>query len=409
MSTYSFEMGLSLTFTLLDELKQAAPQVLEKAMHNIYAAMIKLKTGLLSPDDYKFYAREQILNRHRDYLVNIIKDENASQVSKDLAIRLVIIIGNLRSSGEDYLVAYNLIKMMNLTINLDSELSLNKYFQSEESQEGSKETFKIDNKGSREVELMTGIGTDPTKYNQTLFTFDEKYAFVYNSYAGLFKYGLKNTPTTKAGLNYASNTSNNYNLKCILCLKNKLYVRNHDDTDKPFAMYDIRSLEEKDEEEFGKKLVKCSRKEDQPWNEKILERTNLNTLEEMTQRNELDFYRRMVRTPLFSDGDSLFVISIYITNPSQGSSESECEVEIYDPETWACIGYKRLIMEPEEQKEWTNEQSTKIAEQTDHIKQYLDADHLHEHVFATNGEQLAVNIQEKMYFFDLKTGKRLAE
>ena len=192
-------------------------------------------------------------------------------------------------------------------------------------------------------------------------------------------------------------------------MKNKLYVRNYDETDRPFAIYDIRSLEIKDDEDFAKKLVKCARKEDQPWNDKVLERTNLNTLDEIIQRNELESYRRLVKTPLFSDGESLYVVSIYRINPNQGSTENECEVEIYDPETWACTGSIRLIMDPEEQKDWTNEQATKINEQTDHVKQYLDTDHLHEHVFATNGQQLVVNIQEKLYFFDLKTGRRSAE
>lgn len=152
---YGFEMGLSLTFTLLDELSEAAPEILEKALKKIYSTITQLKSGLLEASDYKFYAREEILNRHRDYLTKLARSEKSSQAVKELAIRLVVVIGNLRSSGEDYLVAYNLISEGSLKINLDAELSLNPHFHgslaSTDQQDG--EAFKFNSKDSQEIEV----------------------------------------------------------------------------------------------------------------------------------------------------------------------------------------------------------------------------------------------------------------
>jgi hypothetical protein len=401
-------MGLSLTFTLLDELKTAAPQVLENALRNIYTAMTKLKTGLLNPSDYKFYSREQILNRHREYLVNLLKDADVSQTAKDYAIKLIVIIGNLRSSGEDYLVAYNLIRDLKLTVNLDSEFSLNEYFlhTSEDSKDQS--GFKIDNKGSKEVDLLNGLGSDPSKYNTNMWTFDERQIYMYSMYNGLYRYGLVNTPTSKAGLQYANAPGSYYQIRNPLFLNGKLYVKDDNETDVPFYLYDSRTLEKKESEEFKALLIKTKRKEDHPWNHRILERSEGSKLAEAIQRNEAETYRFLGKTPLFTDGTLIYVMSSHLMNPTEQNHnhEYEWEVEGYDPETLQCSFYKRLILEPEEDKEWTTAQAAKSIEETDYIKQKFGPEEINKHTFATNGKQLAVAIDTTMFFFDLETGRR---
>jgi len=165
-----------MTFTILDELRSIAPAILEKAMKSIYNVLTQIKTGLFKTDDYKFYAREEILTRHREYLVQIYNDKDTPLSVKDLSVRLIILIGNLRSSGEDYLVAYNIIKENGLKMNLDSELSLNTYLQEalSNNQAHEQSMFKVNEKNSSEVTILTGMDYDIVKSNATHFAFDKE-------------------------------------------------------------------------------------------------------------------------------------------------------------------------------------------------------------------------------------------
>ena len=150
MNLYGSELNISIIFKLLDNLKQAAPEVLEEALVKIYhtttalsmhtrasqpgtnghlgGASFQKGTQSIASGHFQFYAREEILDEHRNYLVELVNDDTTQQNVKEVALRLIIVIGNLRSSGEDYLVAYNLISRHQLKVNLNAELSMNPGF-----------------------------------------------------------------------------------------------------------------------------------------------------------------------------------------------------------------------------------------------------------------------------------------
>lgn len=202
-------MGISLTFTLLEELRAVAPAVLEKALQNIYQAITQLKTGMLREDDYKFYAREEVLNRHREYLLKLARDENVTQTAKAYAIRLLIVVGNLRSSGEDYLVAYNVIQEQGLKINLDAEFALNNSLQEDlTAQDAEQPTFVLNQRSSSEITFMTGLETDVNMHNHTSLTFDDKYIYADNEHVGMFKIGYKKSISVAPGFVYHVNPQN---------------------------------------------------------------------------------------------------------------------------------------------------------------------------------------------------------
>ena len=176
--------------------------------------MFQLKSGLIESNQYQFYEREQVFDKHRDYLIKLIKSkQKISGNVKDLSLRILIIIGNIRESGENYLIAYNLIRENYMKISLDVELHLNRYFQETASSHSDESATKLrlEEKDSKEVEFMTGFGSDPSIYNQTDFAFNDRYAYLLNYSQGLFQFGLKKTVTTKKGLNYKHNsTSSSY-------------------------------------------------------------------------------------------------------------------------------------------------------------------------------------------------------
>lgn len=292
LSVYNFEMGLSMTFSILDELSTVAPAVLEKALRNIYSSLTQLKTGLFNSNDYKFFAREEILTRHRDYLVKLFNDKFTSVGIKEMCIRLIVLIGNLRESGEDYLVVYNLIKENAMRLNIDPEISLNNYFQdsSRDSQNSEKIEFKINEKNSREIEFFTGSEIDPNQNNSTSFAFDKDYIYLDNVYTGMFKIAHKKSIILSPGMVYGINTFNTSSSKrSLITLNNELYMKSEESN--PFEKVDKELLLADESEEFKNLLTQRQRKEDDEWNKKILETTNLDTFREQIQRQEHPLYR----------------------------------------------------------------------------------------------------------------------
>ena len=182
-------------------MRAVAPDVLEEALNKIYTTIAKLKIQLLSSDDYRFYAREEVLNTHRDYLVNLIEDESIEQSVKDLAIRLIILIGNLRSSGEDYLVAYNLIAKYDMKVNLNAEISMNRCFH-QANKMSSKCSFKVNEVGSSEVTIIHQISQGDLQEKHTFFGFDENYAYLDISDIGILKVGLSDNALLSPGIVY---------------------------------------------------------------------------------------------------------------------------------------------------------------------------------------------------------------
>ena len=63
------------------------------------------------------------ITEQRDFLVSLVKDDTINSTIKELAIRIILLFGYLRESGEDYLVAFNLLHDFPVKINISNELS----------------------------------------------------------------------------------------------------------------------------------------------------------------------------------------------------------------------------------------------------------------------------------------------
>lgn len=230
-------------------------------------------------------------------------------------------------------------------------------------------------------------------------------------YNGFFKYGLRNSVSSKAGLQYSYTYSYSNCTWGLLWLKNKLYVRNNTEADKPFIMYDTRTLIQKtDDSEFNHKVTANARNEGNHINDRILEKTNNTLFNEALKSTDVDYIRKLDETPLFTDGELIYVISSHVPVHSKTKDlDTEWEVEAYDPSTWKCKFCKRLIMKPEEQKEWSAEKAAKVIEDTESAKYILPPSQIMLNTYATNGKVLAIASATRIYFFDLETGIRLPE
>ena len=400
-------MGFSLSYSLLDELGSIGSTILENALKNIYSVMIQLKTGLSDRNDYKFYAKESILNNHRDYLVNLIHNKDSSSEVKSLALKLVVLIGNLRESGEDYLCAYNLVKQYDLRLNLDAELALNKHFQdhSSNSIENYKPQFQLNEKNSKEIELLSGLGYEPNINYQTDIGFDDKYIYLFSNNCGLFKIGLKNTTTTKAGLAIKlSHTVESNSITNIVWIKNRLFISNN--SEHIISLVDKHSLTQITGDEEKRMLEESKRDKKLEWNAPSLEKTALNDLSNAMENCEAEEYRTLVSTPLFTDGSNLYLISTYVVGDPYSKNEVGYDVEVFSPDTWKWIKTIRLLLDPEECPDLTQDKLNSISQETAVVKHFLSQNNICRCICATNGKVMAIAKDGKMFFFDLDTGRR---
>ena len=407
-------MDTCITFTLLDNLRSVSPEILEQALRKIYTTVAKFKTQLVASDEYQFYTREEILNNHRGYLVGIIKDEGVSQDCKDLALRLILLIGNLRSSGEDYLVVYNLIQKYQMRINLNAEILLNSCFQGKEKvQNGKVASFKVNSSSSHSVTLLFEPQKSILVQKQVIFAFEPDYAYLFIKDSGLSKVGLTGAKHVSSGIVVAKNkeVSGEKDITMIY-INNELYLR--DDSKfggSPLVQLDTETLEPIKNEEYKAKLLRCKRNfNSDPWNKPLLEITDTKALENEIFKGALEEYRSVRNTPIFTDGEYICIMATYLIKHGLGTTVKDCEIEFYDPHTWEFVKSKRLIFEPEESKDISSTQKAKVAEETKSVQLFLTKPKLLiKAVIAINKTTFAIGSHGVMYMFDLTTGRRYEE
>lgn len=88
---------------------------------------------------------ESTLNDQRSFLICLIEDTQICKEIKGLAIRIIVLFGKVRASGEDLLIAVNLINQHKLGLDLSNELNF-RVNKSEGAvvESNTKECFKID-------------------------------------------------------------------------------------------------------------------------------------------------------------------------------------------------------------------------------------------------------------------------
>lgn len=71
---------------------------------------------------------------------------------------------------------------------------------------------------------------------------------------------------------------------------------------------------------------------------------------------------------------------------------------------------QKLILQPDLSESMSASDKAKILDDSEVVAKYLsDEKENIDTLLATNGEDLAIRINSKLYFFDLKTGKRYVD
>ena len=88
---------------------------------------------------------ESTLNDQRKFLISLVNDDKIANEIKDVAIKIIVLFGKVRASGEDLLIAVNLINKHKSGLNLTNELNFRVNMSEGVVAEGDgKESFKID-------------------------------------------------------------------------------------------------------------------------------------------------------------------------------------------------------------------------------------------------------------------------
>jgi hypothetical protein len=109
---------------MMRELKSLSPTIIERTLNGIYYSLIQSSSGdLFSKDKMSSFSIDSLLTQCRAFLVNLVEDESSNKEMKELAVKIIVLIGNVRCSAEDLLFASNLIEKNGLSVNYDQEIN----------------------------------------------------------------------------------------------------------------------------------------------------------------------------------------------------------------------------------------------------------------------------------------------
>lgn len=230
-------------------------------------------------------------------MVSLVEDTEIPQESKELALRIIVLFGKIRSSGEDFLVVLNLVNKYQIGINLANELNF-RVSKAEgvvtDSQE--KHSFAIGSESKREfiislgfqtkVNLLTGMNDSPSPNDSLEFCMDEGYLYMTVTGKGVFKVGYKNSVQVKAGLTYAKNMFRDYKKKTITVVGDKVYIRQNEDSSNPLVILNKHTLEVLKDDDIIKDLAENKRNyEEDDWNKIKYEITDKDRLKDIITKS----------------------------------------------------------------------------------------------------------------------------
>jgi hypothetical protein len=429
-SFFAFDSGLRLSLSLLKELSNLSQAILETSLTSIYQTMVRTPCEQLRDvSSFDFYSREELYNECRKYLIELLKDSKASNTVKELSAKIILLIGNIRGSGEDFLIVYNLIRELGLDFNIDTELSQNKFV--EIKQEGSKEgeeQLKVSYEGNKSAYILKGGDDDPDYYNPVNITMDSEYIYLYQSGKGVFKFGQSDMPSTKLGKCYGKNTGMSDEHRYLLYFDGKLYCRYSNSDRKPFTMINPETLQEiTEDEEFNKKMEEHLKEEEKEEKEEDKEEDKEKEKEKEPAKPKLEWThneeeeddkrngRYLCESPLFTDGKDFYLISTMreieiIPKEEENLDEDRKELrvkawnlEVYDSNTWEYIKSVEIKLDVIERgiDEILSEKQEKERAMIKEVREQFES--ICKCNFATNGTKLLVGANHKWHIYNLET------
>lgn len=433
---FNFESGLRFSLSMMKELGKTNPSFLISSLKSLYQSFITTSCEQKrSIENFDFYAQEELFNEVRTFLVKQIESKNSTALIQELCLKLILLIGNSRGSGEDYLIVYNLINTHEFEFNLDAELSQCKYVESKgKDSSGEDDTLKVSYEGSSSSHILKGGDCDLEFSSPITLTTDQDYIYAFQKDKGLFKLGFKNSVDTKLGYLYKKNSSMSEKHRYFMYFQGKLYCRSKNDDKKPFALVNTETLEEVTEDEGFNKMIKALNKDndegegdekteeekkqtEEQEEHKFPEGPNLEWTKEESEDDDKKAGRYLCESPLFTDGQNIYVISthreIKITKKEDEADLEEdrkelvvkkWNLEIYDGNTWHFKESIELKLDLKQRglDEVLTEDEEKETENIKKVRNSFSMENITDCTFATNGHRLLVCESNNCHIYELK-------
>ena len=204
-----FDTNIRFFLNLMKEVGKTNPKMLIASLKSLHQSFVNSSCECKRDvGRFDFYAEEKLFVDLRTFLIQLIKDSNSISFVQELCIKLVLLIGNIRGSGEDFLIVYNLINEYKFEYNIDVELSQCKFVDT--SAEGSTDAadeLKVSYEGSRFSHILKGEDLDFEFSTPTNMVFDKDFIYAFQRGKGVYKLGLSDSVSTKLGSLYWRNTS----------------------------------------------------------------------------------------------------------------------------------------------------------------------------------------------------------
>ncbi|CDW73494.1 UNKNOWN [Stylonychia lemnae] len=386
------ESGFKFSLSLLKEIKSINKDMLINSLEYLYQTLRYAEQGSLYSTDKLSFMIDSNLNDARSFLVSIIEDQSSAKRAVELAFKILLLLGVVRSNVEDLLLVATLLEKHNAQVDLRQELELLKE-ESTGSQDGSDSVLKKDYKERKVTRTGTIFYLQSGSFKQEIkqrasFASDGQYIYMHQEGLGLLKMGTGAQGQMIAQVYLHKNEYKSGEQVSLLHLNGKLYCRADSIKPKPFVVINTNTLEEeKDEFELEK--------EDQNLEWKENEETG----------------RSLTHTPLISDGRYIYVIAQKKApkkkkEDSKEGDEDNAEqdkddnkppmlvVECYDPQTPSLKFVREVFL-------YKNEDYQPF------IKSSNSVDFIRDSSYTTNGQVILIQTNTHTFVFDLKTGFRI--
>lgn len=123
---FAENVGLRFGFSLIKELQTVSPNLLVSALKHLYESLCEQPAGRLYGTDVLAFEQDSTFDYARDFLVSIINDfSSKSKEPVEIAMKIIIRLGIIRSNVEDFLIAAKILSAnseLGAQIDLRSEI-----------------------------------------------------------------------------------------------------------------------------------------------------------------------------------------------------------------------------------------------------------------------------------------------
>ena len=107
----SLSGGLKFSIHLLREISTVAPHILKSSLEYLYESFRSASPNSLYGINKTFFVADQTINEARDFFTQILDNPaQTDQKVKELALKLILVIGIMRANVDDFVLAINLIE-----------------------------------------------------------------------------------------------------------------------------------------------------------------------------------------------------------------------------------------------------------------------------------------------------------